>query len=241
MAIQAALFFETVEQIYARIFSALKPRDPLPEITVKYRKYANANSRIRLAEGVLEVTMSDMLEHAPAPVQEALAQILLSKLFRRSLDPDVIAQYRLYLNRSDIRGALHRIKKERGRKTFLGPAGRTYNLETIFDELDREYFNSSVPKPKLGWSVKPSRTALGHYDPAHHTIVVSRFLDRPEVPRLVVKYVMFHEMLHIMHPTKHNGARRCVHTPEFKRAERTFRDFELARKEVKRLADLGCR
>ena len=31
---------------------------------------------------------------------------------------------------------------------------------------------------------------------------------------------MFHEMLHLRHPVQHRGARRCVHTPEFKQAEK---------------------
>ena len=33
---------------------------------------------------------------------------------------------------------------------------------------------------------------------------------------------MFHEMLHLRHPVEHRGARRCVHTPEFKEAEKAF-------------------
>ncbi len=46
--VETALFFESVEQIYARVFRTLKPRTPLPAIEVRFRKYANANSRIRL-------------------------------------------------------------------------------------------------------------------------------------------------------------------------------------------------
>jgi hypothetical protein len=34
--------------------------------------------------------------------------------------------------------------------------------------------------------------------------------------------VMFHEMLHLRHPAEHRGVRRCVHTPEFKSAEKQF-------------------
>jgi hypothetical protein len=93
MQVETALFFETVEQIYQRVFRTLKPRTPLPEITVRFRKYANANSRIRLEDGQLMVDISDLLEGAPAPIQEALALILISKLFRRSLDGNVVALF----------------------------------------------------------------------------------------------------------------------------------------------------
>ena len=77
MQVESALLFETVEEIYARIFRLLKPRTALPDISVQFRKYANANSRVSLADGRLAVHISDLLKDAPAPIQESLALILL--------------------------------------------------------------------------------------------------------------------------------------------------------------------
>ena len=57
---------------------------------------------------------------------------------------------------------------------------------------------------------------LGHYDPSHNAIVLSRILDRSDTPRLAVEYVLFHEMLHLRYPAEHSGVRRCVHTRDFK-------------------------
>ena len=37
-----------------------------------------------------------------------------------------------------------------------------------------------------------------------------------------LEYVMFHEMLHLRYPVEHTGARRCVHTKDFRLAERAF-------------------
>ena len=91
-----------------------------------------------------------------------------------------------------------------------------------------------MARPRLGWSRRPSRTILGHYDPSHHTIVLSRLLDSPHAPERVVKYVLFHEMLHLRFPTEHRGARRCVHTREFKLAEKQFEGFEEVQRELKR-------
>jgi hypothetical protein len=76
MQVESALFFESIKQIYERVFRSLRPRTPIPNIAVRFRKYANANSRIRLAQGELSVDISDLLKDAPAPVQEALASIL---------------------------------------------------------------------------------------------------------------------------------------------------------------------
>ena len=111
--VQTALLFETTTEIYQRVFRELKPRSALPEIGISFRRYANANSFIRLENGRLEVKISDALEGAPAPVQEALAQILLGKLYRRPVAAYWQDRYRRYLNRADMRRTLHLLRQER--------------------------------------------------------------------------------------------------------------------------------
>jgi hypothetical protein len=93
MPVETALFLEPVQEIYERVFRSLKPHLAVPAITVRFRKYANANSRIRLADGQLTVDISDLLKDAPAPVHEALAHVLLGKLYRKALDPGFLARY----------------------------------------------------------------------------------------------------------------------------------------------------
>jgi hypothetical protein len=225
MEVETALFFETTEQIYARVFHQLKPRTPLPEVKIEFKRYANADSRISLVDGTLRVKISDMLQGAPAPVQEALARILLGKLYRKQPDARALAVYRRYLNRADVRRVLHLVKQERGRKLFRDPQGHTYDLRAIFDSLNVEYFGGLMAEPQLGWSLKTSRTTLGHYDASHNAIVLSCLLDSPDVPQEVVRFVMYHEMLHLRHPTIHKATRRCVHTPEFKAEEKLFPNF----------------
>ncbi len=238
MHVESALFFETVEQIYARVFRSVRPRTPLPEITVRFRRYANANSRIRLAEGNLTVDISDLLQGAPAPIQEALAFILLSKLFRKTADQALLARYRRYLNRADVRRTLHLVRQERGRKAFREARGRIYDLCAIFEELNLKYFHGLMARPRLGWSLKPSRTTLGHYDPSHNVIVLTSLLDSESSSEFLVKFVMFHEMLHLRHPTQHRGSRRCVHTKEFKEAEKEFENYEAAKLQLKQFVTL---
>ena len=235
MQVEAALFFETVEEIYARVFQLLRPRTPLPEILVRYKKYANANSRISLQDGRLLVEMSDLLQPAPAPIQEALASVLLAKLFGKPPDRDCLAQYRHYLNRADVRRNLHSAKRERGRKAYSDPRGAVYDLTKIFSAINEQYFHGLLAAPAMGWSLRPSRTILGHYDPSHHVIVLSRSLDSIEAPESAVRFVMFHEMLHLRYPTESRGARRCVHTPEFKKAERAFAEYAEAKDALKKL------
>lgn len=225
----------STEQIYARVFRRLKPRTELPEIHIQVRRYVNANAQVLLEEGLLKVRMADTLAGAPESVQEALAEILLCKLFRRKVPPLSTARYRRYLNRADVRRKLDLVRGIRGRKHVEHPNGVRYDLAAMFEELNLGYFHGLMARPQLGWSKHASPNLLGHYDPSHNAIVISRFLDRPEVPRVVVEYVLFHEMLHLRHPAEQRGARRCVHTRAFKEEERKFAGFEEACAWIKRL------
>jgi hypothetical protein len=234
--LHSALLFETPEQIYARVFRELRPRTPIPAIRVEFCPFANANSFVRLEGGSLHVRITDLLADAPAPVAEALAWILLSKLYRKPVPERFAQRYRLYLNRKDTRQKLERIRQERGRKHHAGPAGDCHDLGRIFEELNFRYFHGLMSRPNLGWSRRVSRTMLGHYDAPHNAIVISRIFDRPgEAARLALEYVLYHEMLHLRYPVEHRGARRCVHTPEFKQAEKQFERFAEAKLALKAL------
>ena len=223
------------EQIFERVFRRMRPRTPAPAVRVHYRHYASANAQVRWEDGKLEVRLADTLAGAPEPVMEALAEILLAKLFRRPVPAASNDRYRRYLNRKDVRRSLDIVRQIRGRKRVLHPRGAHYDLEAIFEELNFRYFFGLLARPLLGWSPFASRNMLGHYDPPHNAIVLSRVLDRPETPRLAVEYVLFHEMLHLRHPAEHNGARRCVHTRAFKEAEKQFEQLREAKALLRKL------
>ena len=233
--LEAAVFFETPVQICARVFRELRPRTPLPAVEVRFYPYANANSFLRMDGNRLKFRVSDVLEQAPAPILEALAFILIGKLYRKPVAAEYAHRYRRYLNRRDVRRALETARQSRGRKLVSPPRGDTYDLEEMFEELNFKYFFGLMSRPKLGWSLRISRATLGHYDPSHHAIVLSKILDRPAVARLAVEYVLYHEMLHLRYPVEHNGVRRCVHTREFKRAEKQFERLAEAKALLKKL------
>jgi hypothetical protein len=213
----------------------LKPRTALPDIQVQFRRYTNAKAQIRLAEGKLLVRISDTLADAPEGVLEALAEILLAKLFRQPVPRLSNERYRRYLNRHDMRTTIDEVRSTRGRKQMEAAQGTHYDLESLFEEINFRYFHGLMARPQIGWSKHASRTMLGHYDPSHNTIVLSRILDRPQTPRVAVEYVLFHEMLHLRYPVEHSGARRRVHTKSFKAAEKLFEHLADAKAALKKL------
>ena len=216
-------------QIFAKAFRAIRPRTPLPEFEVRFRPYADVNHVIRLRDGKVEVGMSDLLEAAPPTVVEAIAFILLSKLYRKPVPKRYQTRYRQFLNRRVIRDKVHAIRRVRGRKWIGEPAGEHFHLEEIFDKLNERYFNNLLGRPRLSWSRAASRTLLGHWDAAHNAIVVSRIFDRLETPRFLVEYILYHEMLHLKYPVDHRRTRRCVHSAEFRAEERRFPHYAAAK------------
>ncbi len=233
--LQSALFFESPAEMYARVLRHIRPRAPLPDIEVHFRRYANANSSIRLESGRLTVKIADILEGAPAPILESLAFLLLGKLYKRPVPPIYARRYRMYLNRRDVREKLSLVRQLRGRKFVSGPQGAIHNLEEIFERLNENYFGGLLGRPLLGWSRGRSRSMLGHFDPCHNTIVISRIFDDSSMPLLALEYVMFHEMLHLRYPVDHRGVRRRVHTREFKQAEQQFERLTRAKQLLKTL------
>jgi predicted SprT family Zn-dependent metalloprotease len=208
--------------MFARIYRELRPRAAMPSFRIEFRCFANANSFISLENKQVSVRISDALEGAPASVIEALGFILLAKLYRKPVPRKYQDRYRRYLNRKDMRRHLDLMRQQRGRKVLNPPQGEQYDLEEIFEDLNHRFFHGLMARPEMGWSRRGSRTTLGHYDPSHNVIVISKYLDRKNVPKLVVEYVVFHEMLHLRFPTEHTGTRRRIHTKDFKKAEKQF-------------------
>jgi hypothetical protein len=235
MQVQSALLFETPVEIWARVYRALRPRAAIPDISIRYGKFVDAHTYARLRDGKLEVKVTDVLEGAPSAILESLAYILLAKLFRKPVPAVYNQRYRRYMNRREMRRSLHLLRQMRGRKFLSGAAGEHHNLEEIFEELNRQFFDGLLARPQLSWSRTRSRAMLGHYDPSHNAIVLSRMFDDAEFPRLGLEYVMFHEMLHLCHPPEHGYAKRRVHTKAFREAERGFPRLKEAKLLLKRI------
>jgi hypothetical protein len=221
------------EVIFARVFRRLGLKRPLPNFDVRYRPFAGLRTTIRLRDNHVRVSISDVLEEAPLLVLEALAEIMLGRIYRRCPSREARECFLAYTYSPLVRRRIDEVRRERGFKRLLPPRGRYYDLEGIFKDLNRRFFQDELATPRLGWSLKRPRTMLGHYDSAHRTMIISRWFDSPSVPRYVVEYLLFHEMLHLRHATERRGHRRVVHSPEFREAEKQFPKYEQARRRLK--------
>ncbi len=221
--------------IFQDIYSELRPGSTIPELKIEFFAFANVNNTIRLRNGRLLVRLSDLLEGAPEAVLRAIAHILLAKMYRQPIDRGQAARYRKYVASHEIVRKTHLVRQMRGRKKLRPARGHYYDLDAVFEELNTRFFHGLMARPRMSWSQAKTRRILGHYDPAHNAIIISRIFDHPAMPAYVLEYIVYHEMLHLKHPVKLRGSRRCVHSAEFQAEEKLFPRVGEANAFLKRL------
>lgn len=225
---------QTLSKIYQETFRSLNGKMNIPAVDVEFYPYVGINHTIRVRDGGVFVRIAEVCRNMPIEGQRALARILVAKLLRRRVPKDARDVYSSYIKTAEMRARVARNKRARGRKVITTHKGEFYDLSKVFDSLNRRYFDNRLAKPILTWSARKTYRILGHHDSTHKTIVVSKSLDSEDVPKFVVEYIVFHEMLHIKHPTVHHNGRRFNHTPAFRRDEEEFEHFDAAEKWIER-------
>jgi hypothetical protein len=207
-----------------------------PHFEVEFYPYSSLTLTIRRREEVTYVRFSDLLQRAPLEVLEGAAALLLSRVYRRRAPRAIVQPYLHYARSDRTRGRIARMRSRRVRRVPTVPQGRHHDLSALFEQLNRHYFSGQLQRPHIGWSTRSWRRQFGCYDPGPNQIVLNRRMDRPEVPQFVVEYVLYHEMLHVKHPTRRSGCTLLAHSPEFRGEEKRFAQFTLARKYLDHLA-----
>ena len=213
---------EGLLELFHQTYDELRPGASRPEFKIEFFAFANLNNTIRLRHGRLLVRLSDLLEGAPDSVLRAIAHILLAKMYRQPIHRTQAARYRKYVASQEIVRKAHLVRQMRGSKRLRPARGHVYDLEAIFEDLNTRFFHGLMGRPRMSWSQSKTRRILGHYDPAHNAIIISRIFDHHVVPRYVLEYIVYHEMLHLKHPVRLRGSRRCVHSAEFQAEEKLF-------------------
>lgn len=208
--------------IFQETYRRLRPEAQVPEICAEFYRYTGISNTIRMRGGKLLVRLSDQLEGAPEAVLASLAHILLSKLYHLPVQRAHNLRYRKYVSAHDVNQKAHLVRQIRGRKRLHSAQGRWYDLDQIFDCLNTKFFHGLLGRPRMSWSQNGARNSLGHYDPAHNAIIISRIFDHFAVPRHAVDYIVYHEMLHLKHPVEVRAGRRCVHSAQFRAEEKLF-------------------
>lgn len=224
------------EALLQRMFTRIGCDGRPPHFQVEFYPYSSLVLTIRRREERVYVRFSDLLKRAPLEVLEGAAALLLSKVYRRRAPRALVQRYLAYARSERVRGRVDRMRSRRVRRAVIPAQGRHHDLATLFETLNLQYFEGKLQKPHIGWSTRSWRRQFGCYDPGPNQIVLNRRMDRPGVPKFVVEYVLYHEMLHVKHPTRRSGCSLVSHSPEFRAEEKRFAQFTIARKFLDHLA-----
>lgn len=206
---------------------------PKRPIQVSFYPYVDTKSTIRIRGQTTYIRISDHIHDAPLEIHEGAIRLLLSKLHGRALTHETIAGYRSYVRREELQQRRIESHQTRGRK-HVDPVGKHRSLLASYLRVTMDYPMPLSYAPTLSWSRTVSRRRFGHYDAAHKCIVISQALDDAKVPEYVLDFVVYHELLHVLHPVQ-EGPRRRIHPPQFKRDEARFVQKDEAEAWLKRL------
>jgi len=221
-----------LQRIFTRIGCSGRP----PHFEVNFYPYSSLVLTIRRRDETVYVRFSDLLKRAPLGVLEGAAALILSRMYRKRAPRDLVRHYLEYARSDRVRTRVNRMRQRRVRRVPTLPQGLHHDLSTLFEQLNRQYFDGKLQRPHIGWSTRTWRRQFGCYDPGPNQIVLNRRMDRPGVPKFVVEYVLYHEMLHVKHPTRRSGCSLLSHSPEFRAEEKRFAHFAIARKFLDHLA-----
>jgi predicted metal-dependent hydrolase len=229
-------FFPGGATLFQRMFTRLGCDGRPPRFRVEFYPYASLVLTIRRREDVVLVRFSDLLRRAPLPVLEGAAALLLARVYRRRAPKSLVKPYLEYARSGRTRERMNRMRRGRVRLAANGARGEHFDLHKLFEELNAKYFQGRLERPHIGWSARGWQRQFGCYDPGPNQILLNRRMDRPNVPQCAVEYVLFHEMLHVKHPTRRSGCSLVSHSREFRAEEKRFAEFESARRILDRLA-----
>ncbi len=171
-------------------------------------------------DGLLRLRIHKQFSRAEEPTLDAVASYI------RNGDKGAAAEIRSFAREFGLLG------RKPGRARYGSPLGMAHDLLSYLDEQNREHFNGEF-KGRIGWSrrTRSSRRKtirLGSWSPRNKLIRIHPALDDKKVPDYVLRFVVFHEMLHAMVGVSERGKRRIYHTRDFRLREQQHPDYARA-------------
>lgn len=234
----------------AVIDDAAPPRRQLPLSPALRTQQARELSRRLdpLIPGALQLTITDNRAVMISVQRDTRRRIYRVRLHHLFVDapPDVLRLLGRYIALGDKRSSRElnqfiderqdRIRDDEEPAPQSAPIrtrGRIYDLRALFDGLNARYFDGQVTaRVTWGREVAPGRARrsvkVGCYVLELNLIRIHPGLDREWVPLFYVEWVLFHEMLHAVHPIPTVNGRRRFHTPAFEADERRYEHHAMA-------------
>jgi hypothetical protein len=178
--------------------------------------------KFRTINNLTTLNISESFIHSSNQVLTAVLQTALHQ--KNATASEIIRKFSLSEECSDVLLELDLITQIATETA----QGNIYNLDHLFSSINHQYFAGTMSKPRLMWSNILSHRKLGHYERTRDRIVISKILDHERIPQYLIEFILYHELLHKHHGIQWLNGKCMVHTPEFKRSERKFGQFQEA-------------
>ena len=180
--------------------------------------------------------VSDYLDSSSEAILSSLAGYLLSKASRDECPPGRADAYLAHSRSREMWQPKKELYLSRARSLSLCAKGDARDLSVVFDYVNACYFEGRFGSPLLAWASESPSRRLGFYFEPLDLMAVNKVLDSPSVPRYVLEFVMYHELLHCALAPRATPSRHIYHTSEFRERERAFSMYEDAERWLRRLA-----
>ena len=117
------------------------------------------------------------------------------------------------------------------RRVRVRARGAVHDLAALGQDVICAHFQED-PNVTISWGRwgRPGRTLstvrLGSYDARRELVRIHPILDQEAVPSWVVKFILYHELLHVLVPSRRSRGRTLHHGKEFKRLEKAHPDYD---------------
>lgn len=205
----------------------------IPKLTIIFNKRLRKSWHLTINPDKQKIiTIPCLLKNAPKDIKETIIEwALLAKPHLKGRRKPYYQQKRKLENAVwtylEKYGDISKQKRVMTPEKFTPETkGVKYDLKEVFDHVNQHYFKGKI-KSSLRWAKYASKTSYqsyfnGPHSNRHSLITIAGAYNHPKIPEFVIRGVVFHEMLHILHPRYKKNGRNVIHGPEFKKAERRF-------------------
>ena len=214
MSVSVSKDNDVLDKAFVGLFGADEKK---PSLSLRYSsKFSPYNANVKMtgpksSPSSLSFSLSREFESCEDTIRIGILQHLLNKIYKTNIptiEQDIYEKFLKNVTRYASRGKSDAV------------------LVELFEELNDEYFNGYLEQPYLVFGTF-STTTLGHYAYTQDKVTISTALkSRPDL----VKYVLYHELLHKKHSFSTVNGRTHYHTPAFRREEALYKDANIEKK-----------
>jgi len=202
-------------EAYTMVFN----KTDAPHCEVVYSGRLKAfNARVAYKKGHCAFQLSKSWVGVDKDIQRGCIQSLFCKIYKHPIvDRNDLDLYEAFLKRLHLGGQKDIEDAE---------------LEVAYERVVDECFDGFFDRCSVRWGQDSFRT-MGHYNFTTDTITLSTLLQGKDE---LLRYVLYHEMLHKKHKFTGGRKRTTYHTTAFRADERLFPDQERLERELSNLS-----